>query len=107
MNERNLRRSNVIIFNVIEARNVDLKTSLQHDTDTVNNLIHYIDPKLSTALKTSYRLGKFVKNIPKPRPMRIVFSTQDQAHSFISRFLEMTKKPQEYPQIMTISVSRD
>lgn len=107
INERNIRRPNVIVFNMIEAANSDLKTSLLHDSDTVKKLIQYIDPNLQNSFKTAYRLGKFVKNIIKPRPMRIVFCTQDQAQQFIFRFLEMKKAPQTSTPIIDCIVSRD
>lgn len=39
--------------------------------------------------------------------MRVFFRTQDETQSIISYFLMKEKKPEIYPEVMTISVSQD
>jgi hypothetical protein len=92
LEDRNARKSNVIIYGIVESESEDISEKRKKDEESVNELSRNIQIKLKP--KKVIRLGK-ANN--KPRPIKVIFDSQEEAISFKRSF--WSKKPENYSRV--------
>ena len=84
INERNLRKKNVIFFNVGEQSSTLSKDDrINKERSDISEIVNTICPEIHTDNISFHRLGKFNANSNKPRPIKITFPNQDPVHKLI------------------------
>lgn len=77
--ERELRKSNVVIFGLHEA------TAGVDDRMSVESVLRAVEPNVEMADVKLYRLGKSVGDAGKPRPVRVIFPSSAQVENIIKK----------------------
>lgn len=107
VNERTTRLNNVIIHNFNENPSLPPAEARQADEKLIAELFTYIGVAVFLEFRTFFRIGKPVPAPKKPRPTKIVFENQMQAAQFTKYFWDCKKDLVKFPQLKTISISRD
>ena len=101
------RRSNVIIFNLTDKQNIPVnELKLKHKQGLLN-LIEYIGLTDKVTIKFFTRLGKPVANNNSCRPIKIIFTSQEQALLFTQTFWAAKKDLTKYPDLRTATIAPD
>lgn len=84
LNERNRRKSNLIIFGIDEQNQGESpENRLTSDKTAVRNILRVIDPELSIPDVKPIRLGSFSER--KTRPIKITLNTEESVHNLIRK----------------------
>lgn len=81
--ERQKRTRNIIIYGIKENSNGDMATRKKHDTDCVKNVVNFVSTDVSTQDLNPIRLGKYLPDSHKPRPIRITFDNEQTVNTII------------------------
>lgn len=102
-NQRNVRKSNLVIFGVEEQdQELSAATCIEQDKTEVANILRVIEPELNTQNIKPIRLGIF--NNTKNRPIKISLNDEKRVHSVI-RKANVLKNNRSYKNI-SISLDR-
>lgn len=86
VNERSFRQKNFIIFGLPESKSIP-----NDDNTQINNLFSTCVKPASCANLKTYRLGVFVQDQTRPRPIKVLCQSLEQARNLWSSFI-LTKK---------------
>ena len=90
INEREIRKSNIVLYNIREPEGETAETRKAEDTDEVRNIFKVINNKVNTEteVKFMYRIGEKEKNSDnsdaRPRPLLIGFKKSSSAENILS-----------------------
>lgn len=78
VSDRNSRRQNIIVYGVVE--NYDLSKQEQNESDKgyLKTLFQHISPEIEPNNLQPIRLGKFDQTRTRPRPIKIIFASEQQ-----------------------------
>lgn len=103
--ERQKRKSNVIIFGVSEQNSdLDKKARLQEEKQAVTEFFNEISPNELTETVSIFRLGKYNATSRKPRPIRVRLANEQSVHDLIHKFAAVRNKNRN---LKDISISFD
>nr|CAI5829945.1 unnamed protein product [Callosobruchus analis] len=103
MNERNIRKRNIVIFNLEEkSPNLDKDQRISLERNDINELLHFISEDVPKS-NLSHRLGTFNLNREKPRPIKV--SLPDE--SAVLKVIRNCKKLKNSDKYKHISISFD
>lgn len=97
INERNLRASNVIIYNIDESPAVEPQVRSQHDLTKINEILIKIVDNPPEPVK-AFRLGRPTQG--KIRPLKVVFKNRYEA-------LEVLKHKRSLPNSSGVKINND
>lgn len=83
-NQREQRKSNVIMFNVEESAVTNEAERISEDRAKVEHVISNIPVEVSMNEVKVYRLGKYDENRPNARPIKVVLNNVSKAQKIIS-----------------------
>lgn len=77
IDERNRRKSNLIIYNLSESGNESPAGGLSNtDSGIVNNIINFLLPNENIPIHSMSRLGNYQQMSPRPRPLRVFLTDE-------------------------------
>lgn len=89
LQERNKRRSNIVIFGLNESSGSNRKESEAVDKASVEEILSVIDNVESSAVKEITRIGRLSAN--KCRPLKVVLQSEALVHSIIKKATKIKK----------------
>lgn len=102
INQRNIRKSNLVIFGVVEQdQGLSASVRVENDKTEVTNILQVIDPDLNVPSMKPIRLGSY--NTTKNRPIKISLNDEKDVHNVI-RKVNVLKNNRSYK---NISISFD
>lgn len=104
LNERSLRRKNIIVFNAPESNSNDPKTVESHDLDLVASIVKSVDANINHEEIKFFRLGQ--KKAGKSRLVKLIFRSEDDKLKVINNFSANTASV-TYPLLKDIKLSWD
>lgn len=84
VNERNLRKKNIIIYNAPESVSTNLDTVKSYDNGLVTSIVSSADNTLDTGKVKFFRLGP--KKAGRIRPIKVIFTSEEIKLSVINKF---------------------
>ena len=104
---RMICQNNVVIFGMHENSNSSAEDIKINDKLILNQLLEYIAIRDLISVKINYKIGKYVKNAPKIRSMKIVFTMQEDSNLFINTFWKLRKEDTTYPELLKLTITKD
>lgn len=84
--ERQRRSKNIIIYGINEISTMDRNTRLAQDTNNVKDVLNFLSLDTGTVNNISpMRLGKYLPDREKPRPIKIAFNDEQTVQNVIRR----------------------
>lgn len=106
MNERARRSKNLMVFNLAESSAADVQTRMRSDLDMVNKLLNPFMPSFTTDGIKTLRVGKKLPGSVKPRPLKVILSSQSDVAEFLRSF-SADAAARVHQAFSSVKVSRD
>ena len=101
------RKSNILLFNLAEDITSEVNASREADEKTVADILESLQLTGKLKLVNLSRIGESVASSTSPRPLKLRFTSQDNAQVFLSTFWRI-KKQSSTPSIPSpLSASQD
>ena len=100
-------QNNAVIFGLNEDTNLTADQIKTNDNALIIQLFTYMNISNDVVLKSNYRIGKYVKNSPKFRPIKLIFDQQADAMHFHNTFWALRKDAITYIQLQKITITKD
>lgn len=84
LNDRARRTRNVLVYNIPEIKNPNIKARIAHDKTLIVKLIQLVSHEIDSSDIKILRLGKPSKD--KPRPIKLIFRDDSEARKFSESF---------------------
>lgn len=104
INDRARRANNILVYNIPELRNPELKLRVSHDMGLVDKLLKIVIPDTERKNVKVLRIGKQARE--RPRPMKIILQSESEVRQFFERFTRDAVSNSDAA-FRDISVSRD
>lgn len=101
LNDRHMRRRNLIVYNMPES------ADKSKDLESFRSLAKLISNDCINAIKFCVRLGRFNNIANKIRPLKIIFQTEKHVDSFVDDFWKCKQEVDKYPGLTQYTISRD
>ena len=102
IDEIDMRKTNVIIFNLADDQSYDPKNLSARDQQSIDDIISSLQLKVSIELVYFYRIGKPVALSTAHRPVKLHFASQEHAQAFTLAFW-VAKKHSLHPPTHSIT----
>lgn len=84
VNERNIRKRNIIIFNLEEpSSNLNKDQRTEYEKSNISKVLSVVSNENTSAYLGYHRLGKFTPNNTRPRPLKIILENENEVLSVI------------------------
>lgn len=100
--ERQKRIKNIIIYGIKENTSNDQNVRLNCDTTNVKNVLNFMSEDTNALDIKPIRLGKYLPNMGKPRPIKVVFKDEQIVHNIINKSRQLKNSEFSY-----VSISPD
>lgn len=104
LNERNIRKQNVVIFNVKEVNSLDGAQRQNHDIDVVRDVLSTVSSGIDLRHIEVQRIGRYIENGNRHRPIKVKLNNAKDVHTVI-RNTSKLRASQSYNSI-NISLDR-
>lgn len=81
--DRLSRRRNVIVYNVPEPTGGEARARGIKDTEALSGIFKDLQIPVDMERARHRRLGKFSRNLARPRPIKLILSSEDQANNLV------------------------
>lgn len=103
INERNVRKRNVVVFGLPENSNLSSADRKVRDLNAVTNVLRYLSPTYDTSNINQFRLGKFDATKTSARPIKIILNDEQLVHELIRN----AKQLQNHDTLSGVRISLD
>ncbi|CAH0560509.1 unnamed protein product [Brassicogethes aeneus] len=94
VNERNLRKSNIIIYGIPEQEcSISSSDRCNLDKSKISEVLHHLIPNITVDTAKPIRLGKFDATKELPRPLKIKLQGESQVFRLLSKSKVLRENP--------------
>lgn len=104
VNDRNIRKKNIIVFNAPESSSTLPQDIKAYETSLVASIVKSAAPGLDATKIRSFRLGQ--KSAGKTRPVKLIFVSEEVMAQVLSKF-SIDSLASVEPNLKDIKLSRD
>lgn len=101
------RQTNLILFGLHGNTSSSINLINENDKNLLNQLLDYMSIRDLIKIKTSFRIGKFVQNSPKNRPVKVIFNSIDELNLFIQTFWDLRKNTDQFGELTKLTITKD
>lgn len=103
--ERLVRRKNVILFGVPESADASKQGREDHDLEQVRKICSALE--VDSACASQFRIGKYSPALVKPRPIKLSFDNATFAESMMQSLARLKRSKQIPADLLNVALARD